>query len=90
MNDNNTYIKKIGLKEFNQKYSTLIYRNMPLYSIHRQLERVSSMECGFIAKSEKRALERVLNSLDEYIINIDNVIYLCVREADDLKGANNE
>lgn len=90
MNDNNTYIKKVTLKEFNKKFNTVIYRNMSLYSVHKQLERVSNIECGFIAKSEERALESVLNSLDEYIINVDNVIYLCVREVEELKGANNE
>lgn len=90
MNEFDICIKNTDLETFNQKYNTVIDRNMSLYSVHRQLERVSNIECGFIAKTEKRALETVLKSMDEYIINIDNVFYLCIREAENSKEANNE
>lgn len=85
-----TCIKHMELETFNKKYNTVIDRNMSLYSVHRQLESVFNIECGFIAKTERRALETVLKSMDEYIINIETVFYLCVRDVEVSKEANNE
>lgn len=89
MGNFDTCIKHMVLETFNKKYNTVIDRNMSLYSVHRQLESVFNIECGF-AKTERRALETVLKSMDEYIINIENVFYLCVRDVEVSKEANNE
>lgn len=83
MNKFDTCIKYMELETFNKKYNTVIDRNMPLYSVHKQLESIGTIECGFIAKSEQRALETVLRSIDEYIVNLENVFYLCVRNCID-------
>ncbi|MGJ7589046.1 hypothetical protein [Staphylococcus shinii] len=46
MNSLDVIIENIDLKSFNEKYNTVIDRNMTLYSLHSQLERIPSVMCG--------------------------------------------
>lgn len=90
MNSLDVHIENIDSITFNNKYDTVIDRNMTLYSVLRQLERIPSIMCGYVSTTEKRALETVLKSMNEYIINIENVFYLCVRDVTFLEEAKHE
>ena len=90
MNRRDVCIKNIDLETFNNKYDTVIDRNMAMYSLFSQLEKISTISCGYVTKTEDRALKAVLKSMNEYIINIEDVFYLCVRDVEVSKEANNE
>lgn len=53
MNEFDICIQNTDLETFNQKHNIVIDRNMSLYSVHSQLERVSNIECGYISKTKK-------------------------------------
>lgn len=72
-------VETLDLKTFNQLYNVKIRRTMPIEKVHQQLESVFTFQCGIVETDRNRALSKVLTDLNEYIINIENVFYLVVR-----------
>lgn len=74
-----TKIEKINLQAFNKKYKVKLKKSMDFIEVHEQLENVSSFRCGIVANDFDTAIRKVLRYTNEYIINIENIFYLCVR-----------
>lgn len=73
-------IDSIDLKTFNRFYNINIERDMGVEEVHMQLESISTISCGFIAKYKSNAMRAVLKASKEYIINVENIFYLCVKD----------
>lgn len=73
-------IDNIDLKTFNSLHDINIKRDMGVEEVHMQLESVDTISCGFVAKNEDKAMRAVLRGSNEYIINVENIFYLCVKD----------
>lgn len=80
----NTKIENYDFKTFNHLFDTQINENMDVIEVHTELEQIFSISCGIVATSKAEALEKVLNYCDEYIINLENTFYLCVRDVKEI------
>ncbi|WP_436962377.1 hypothetical protein [Staphylococcus shinii] len=74
-----TQVERITLKEFNDLYNVIIKESMDFIEVHEQLEKITNFRCGIVSKDFETAITKVLRYTDEYIINIENVFYLCVK-----------
>jgi uncharacterized protein (DUF302 family) len=71
-------VETLDIKTFNQLYNVKIKRNMSVEQVHQQLESIFSIRCGIVETDKNEALKKVLKSMDEYIINLENIYFLVV------------
>ncbi|RIN23982.1 hypothetical protein [Staphylococcus succinus] len=75
-----TWVDRKTLKEFNDLYNVNIEASMDFIEVHEQLEKIKEFRCGIVANDFETAIIKVLRYTSEYIINIENTFYLCVKE----------
>lgn len=73
-------VETLDIKTFNQLYNVQIKRNMSQVQVHQQLESVITFRCGIVETNKNRALQKVLKSMDEYIISLENIYFLVVKD----------
>lgn len=71
------------LKTFNSLYGIKIKSNMKVEQVHEQLEGAFTIDCRIVATSKSEAMKKILVDMNEYIINIENIFYLVIRESKD-------
>lgn len=74
-----TRVEKIDLQTFNKLFKVKLKKNMNFIQVHSQLENITSFRCGIVAKDFDAAITKVLRHAGEYIINIEDTFYLCVK-----------
>lgn len=72
-------VQSYDLKTFNSLYGIRIKSNMKVEQVHQQLEGAFTIDCRIVATSKSEALQKVLSSMNEYIINIEDIFFLCIR-----------
>lgn len=75
-----TRVDSITLKEFNDSHNVNIEESMKFIEVHEELDKIKKFRCGIIAKDFETAFIKLLRNTNEYIINIENTFYLCVKE----------
>ncbi|MGJ7589121.1 hypothetical protein [Staphylococcus shinii] len=75
-----TTVESYTLKQFNDQYNVNIEGNMDYIEVHEQLAKITKFSCGIVANDFDTAMNKLLKCTLEYIINIEDTFYLCVRD----------
>lgn len=73
-------VQTVDIKTFNGLYNVRIRKNMTIEKVIQQTNAIFTLEIVTVETSHNEALQKVNVDNGEYIINIENTFYLCVKE----------
>lgn len=74
-----TRVDRITLKNFNELNQVNIKEGMDYIDVHDELTKIKDIRCGIVEKDFNKAMRKLLTCIGEYIINIEETYYLCVK-----------
>lgn len=74
-------VEKVDIKTFNGLYNVQLRKNMTIEKVTQQTNAIFTLEVIKVETNCNEALQKVNVDNGEYIINIENTFYLCVKES---------
>ncbi|MFF0676860.1 hypothetical protein ACFYSI_13135 [Staphylococcus xylosus] len=74
-------VETVDIKTFNGLYNMQLRKNMTIEKVIQQTNTIFTLEVVKVETKRNEALQRVNVENGEYIINIENTFYLCVKES---------
>ena len=81
MESKKVIVETVDIKTFNGLYNVQIRKNMTTEKVRQQTNAIFSLEIIKIETNRNEAIKKVNVDNGEYIINIENTFYLCVKES---------
>lgn len=81
MESKKVIVETVDIKTFNGLYNVQIRKNMTTEKVRQQTNAIFSLEINKIETNRNEAIKKVNVDNGEYIINIENTFYLCVKES---------
>ncbi|MGJ7589052.1 hypothetical protein [Staphylococcus shinii] len=76
-------VETVDIKTFNGLYNVQLRKNMTTEKVNQLTNAIFSLEVIKVERNRNKAWNKVNVDNGEYIINIENTFYLCVKESQD-------
>ncbi|PTK88626.1 hypothetical protein [Staphylococcus gallinarum] len=80
MESKKVLIQNVDMKTFNGLYNIKLRKNMTTEKVIQQTNAIFTLEVIAVETNHNEILKKVNVDNEEYIINIENIFYLCVKE----------
>lgn len=80
MESKKVLIQNVDMKTFNGLYNIKLRKNMTTEKVIQQTNAIFTLEVIAVETNPNEILKKVNVDNEEYIINIENIFYLCVKE----------
>lgn len=80
MKSKKVLVQTVDIKTFNGLYNVKLRKNMTIEKVTQQTDAIFTLEVLAVETNRNEALKKVDVDNGEYIINIEDIFYLCVKE----------
>lgn len=80
MKSKKVLVQTVDIKTFNGLYNVKLRKNMTIEKVTQQTDAIFTLEVLAVETNRNEAFKKVNVDNGEYIINIEDIFYLCVKE----------
>lgn len=80
MKSKKVLVQTVDIKTFNGLYNVKLRKNMTIEKVTQQTDAIFTLEVLAVETNRNEAFKKVNVNNGEYIINIEDIFYLCVKE----------
>lgn len=80
MKSKKVLVQTVDIKTFNGLYNVKLRKNMTIEKVTQQTDAIFTLEVLAVETNRNEAIKKVNVDNGEYIINIEDIFYLCVKE----------
>lgn len=80
MKSKKVLVQTVDIKTFNGLYNIKLRKNMTIEKVTQQTDAIFTLEVLAVETNRNEAFKKVNVDNGEYIINIEDIFYLCVKE----------
>lgn len=80
MKSKKVLVQTVDIKTFNGLYNVKLRKNMTIEKVTQQTDAIFTLEVLTVETNRNEAFKKVNVDNGEYIINIEDIFYLCAKE----------